>query len=72
MTVLFLIQSKTEGIFGGFFKLFRSQVKQDLTVITKPASLTVGKGIIEVEKGDITNQTVITSLYQFKRLSFLC
>ncbi len=57
-------------MFHGFFKLFRSPVKQEQTEITKPkpVSLAIGKGIIEVEKGDITKQMVITLFSEFERL----
>jgi hypothetical protein len=34
-------------------------VKTKQNLVTKSVSLTIGKGIIEVEKGDITQQTVI-------------
>jgi hypothetical protein len=38
--------------------------------VPKPISLTIGQGIIQIEKGDITKQTVSFHLYSFKVLSF--
>ncbi len=52
----------------GFFKLFRSPVKHEQTLIKKTVSLAIGKGIIEVEKGDITKQMVITLFSEFETL----
>jgi len=65
ITVLFVIQPDKIDIYEEFRKQLGSSGQQEEISILQPVSLTIGKGIIDVEKGDITKQTVITFFYRF-------
>jgi hypothetical protein len=70
ITVLFVIQPDKIHIYEEFHKQLGLLGQQEEILIPKQVSLTIGKGIIEVEKGDITKQTVIICLINSKYYFF--
>ncbi len=58
ISIRFVIQPEKIDVYEEFRKQLGPSGQQDETTASPPASLNIGKGIIEIEKGNITKQKV--------------
>ena len=71
VSVVFVIQPEKTEIYHNFQRYIDSSKHRQTTVKEPPISLRIGNGMIEVKKGDITQQQVTISLVLNQFLIFL-
>lgn len=72
LSIVFVIQPDKTDIYDSFHREISSSKHRSTTVKEPPVSFKIGNGIIEVKKGDITQQEVQFHFDLFTKILVLC